>query len=69
MPKDIQSKIGAAPPPPPATPILRTDAAKRRKNNSLNLDEAGHNININLEINNYSIIGKQNKNKNNFHSQ
>ena len=38
LPKDIQSKIGAAPPPPPATPILRTDAAKRRKNNSLNLE-------------------------------
>jgi len=37
MPKDIQGKIGAAPPPPPATPVLRTDAAKRRKNNSLNL--------------------------------
>ena len=68
MPHEIQNKIGEAPP-PPVSPVLRTDAAKRRKNNSLNFEESGHNININLEINNFSIVGKQNKSKNNFHSQ
>jgi hypothetical protein len=67
LPKDIQSKIGAAPP-PPLSAILRKDS-KRRKNNSLNFEEAGHNININLEINNYSIVGKPVKARNNYHSQ
>lgn len=40
-----------------------------RKNNSMNLDDDPRNININLSINNFSIIKKNNKNKNMYHSQ
>ena len=68
LPKEIQQKLGDAPP-PPITPMARKENAKRRKNNSLNFEEAAHNININLEINNYSIVGNKAKNRNNFHSQ
>lgn len=40
-----------------------------RKNNSMNLDDDPRNININLSINNFSIVKKNNKNKNLYHSQ
>ena len=40
-----------------------------RKNNSMNLDEDPRNININLSINNFSIVNKKNKNKHMYHSQ
>ncbi len=40
-----------------------------RKNNSMNLDDDPRNININLSINNFSIVKKNNKNKNMYHSQ
>ena len=49
-----------------------TDTNKKnfhRKNNSLNLDDDPRNININLSINNFSIIKKNNKNKHMYHSQ
>lgn len=38
-----------------------------RKNNSMNLDDDPRNININLSINNFSIVKKNNKNL--YHSQ
>lgn len=40
-----------------------------RKNNSLNFDDDPRNININLSINNFSIIKKNKKNRNLYHSQ
>ncbi len=40
-----------------------------RKNNSLNLEDDPRNININLSINNFSIIKKNTKNKHMYHSQ
>lgn len=35
----------------------------------MNLDDDPRNININLSINNFSIIKKNNKNKHMYHSQ
>ena len=48
LPKEIHSKLTFA---PPMDHVLRQkngESSKRRKNNSLNFEEPGHNININL---------------------
>lgn len=67
MPADIHSKICTV---PPSSPLPRKgDNAKHRKNNSMNIQEKARNININLQINNFAIMGKQGKFKNNYHSQ